>query len=99
MTSWKTIDKYFEEKLMTEYGLSKDDHWALNYRKRQWNGSSKVFYIQELSKSRKSMKCKVFDLDTNKTREYKMYSVEKFLESLLEEHKNTSSIGVEPDDW
>ena len=84
------IDTYIRWRLETKHGLSRDDLNCLNYNAKTWSGDYKIFRIQEISKSGKSMKCQVFDFDGNKTKQYKQYSMERFFKSVVEEHRKLS---------
>jgi len=84
-------DTYVRWVLMKKHSLSKTDLNCLNFNRNRWTGDNKIFQLQEISKSAKSMKCAVYDYETKKWKEYTRYSMARFIQSVLQEHENQNA--------
>tara|TARA_Y100001938_G_C7925926_1_gene346843 strand:- start:56 stop:355 length:300 start_codon:yes stop_codon:yes gene_type:complete len=95
------MDTWVRYQIIKQLGASitKTDLNSMNVSKNRWNGVDKIYHLEKVSSTGKSVKCKIWSYDTRKIKEYKQLSIKKMVEDIIQEHKNTSSIGVEPDEW
>lgn len=96
------IDTYISWRLETKYDIPYKFMDLINYGDKKWETWHLKFKIEEISKTGKSMKCKVYDRDKKKWKEYKQYSMKRLFDLLKiemeDKFEEMRRHGLDPDE-